>query len=96
MKKINELFGMIDSDNSSTLEMEETVAFWASNFPKLNTYDLFQQVDKNNDGKIQKEEWIEFWEFVLTSGYTEEEISNQLDSMMKGGAWHKYKIKKNK
>ena len=96
MKKINELFGMIDSDNSSTLEMEETVAFWSSNFPKLNTYDLFQQVDKNNDGKIQKEEWIEFWEFVLSSGYTEEEISNQLDSMMKGGAWHKYKIKKNK
>ena len=96
MKKINELFGMIDSDNSSTLEMEETVAFWASNFPKLNTYDLFQQVDKNNDGKIQKEEWIEFSVFVLSSGYTEEEISNQLHSMTKGGARHASIIQTNK
>lgn len=95
MLKIKELFSMIDSDNSSTLEMEETVSFWASNFPKLNTYDLFQQVDKNNDGKIQYEEWVEFWEYVLSSGYTEEEVTNQLESMMKGGAWKKYKVKKN-
>ena len=70
------------------------MSFWCKNFPKLNTYDLFQQVDKNGDGLIQIEEWMEFWEYVFENGYTEVEIEKQIDNMMDGGSWEKFKKKR--
>ena len=93
-KKIIELFQVIDRDNSLTLDKDETLSFWCRNFPKLNTYDLFQQVDKNGDGLIQIEEWMEFWEYVFENGYTEVEIEKQIDNMMDGGSWEKFKKKR--
>ena len=92
-RKIIELFQAIDLDNSLSLDKDETLAFWCRNFPKLNTYDLFQQVDKNGDGLIQIDEWMEFWEFVFENGYTEVEIEKQIDSLMRGGSWEKFKKK---
>ena len=92
-RKIIELFQAIDLDNSLSLDKDETLAFWCRNFPKLNTYELFQQVDKNGDGLIQIDEWMEFWEFVFENGYTEVEIEKQIDSLMRGGSWEKFKKK---
>ena len=93
-KKIIELFQVIDRDNSLTLDKDETLSFWCRNFPKLNTYDLFQQVDKNGDGLIQIEEWMEFGEYGVEDGYTEVEIEKQIDNMMDGGSWEKFKKKR--
>lgn len=72
------LFNLIDTDGSKTIDREETLKFWAKNFPKLNSNELFDQVDKNNDGAIQLEEWIEFWSIVLNSGYSEEEVASEV------------------
>ena len=71
-------FNMIDTNNYKTIDREETIKFWGSNFPKLNTNELFSQVDKNNDGTIQLEEWIEFWSLVLKSGHSVEEVSAEV------------------
>ena len=84
------LFNLIDEDNSKTIDREETLKFWSKNFPKINSNELFDQVDKNNDGSIQLEEWIEFWTIVFNSGYSENEICNELDNMIEGGSWVKF------
>lgn len=74
-----ELFKLIDTDNSKTIDRDETLKFWAKNFAKLNSNELFDQVDKNNDGSIQLEEWFEFWEIVFNSGYCEEELISEVN-----------------
>ena len=89
-EKVLKLFKLIDLDNSKTIDREETLKFWSTNFPKLNSNELFDQVDKNNDGSIQLEEWVEFWGIVYKSGYSESEICSELDNMINGGSWVKF------
>ena len=76
--KVIHLFKLIDTDNSKTIDREETLRFWSKNYPKINCLELFNQVDKNNDGAIQLDEWVEFWSIVYRSGYTEQEISTEV------------------
>ena len=84
------LFRKIDIDDSKTIDRDETLKFWSSNFAKINSTVLFDQVDTNNDGSIQYEEWIDFWRIVYDSGYSEEEICTELDNMLQGGSWVKF------
>ena len=84
------LFRKIDIDDSKTIDPDETLKFWSSNFTKINSTVLFDQVDTNNDGSIQYEEWIDFWRIVYDSGYSEEEICTELDNMLHGGSWVKF------
>ncbi len=81
---------MIDTDRSNSLEREEAIKFWATNYAKLNTNELFDQVDKNGDNSIQLSEWLEFWLLVLKSGHSAEEISTELDNLLSGSPWVKF------
>ena len=91
---VETLFKLIDVDNSKTIDRDETLKFWSSNFAKINSSVLFDQVDKNNDGSIQYEEWLEFWRVVYESGYSEDEICTELDNMIHGGSWVKFETNK--
>ena len=93
-EKVETLFKLIDVDNSKTIDRDETLKFWSSNFAKINSSVLFDQVDKNNDGSIQYEEWLEFWRVVYESGYSEDEICTELDNMIHGGSWVKFETNK--
>jgi len=86
---------MIDVDGSGTIDTNETLDFWKSNFAKVNTMELFNQVDKNGDGTIQLEEWMDFWTEVYSCGYNEEELCFELDNLINKGAWVKFKTKDN-
>ena len=89
-EKVDQLFKLIDIDDSKTIDREETLKFWSSNFAKINSTVLFDQVDTNGDGEIQYNEWIDFWRIVYDSGYSEEEISNELENIINGGSWVKF------
>ena len=93
-EKVEILFRKIDLDDSKTIDRDETLKFWSSNFAKINSNILFEQVDKNNDGSIQFEEWVEFWRIVYDSGYSEDEICSELDNMIQGGSWVKFETNK--
>jgi Ca2+-binding EF-hand superfamily protein len=73
---------MIDTDDSKTIDKDETLKFWSKNFPKLNSQELFSQVDKNNDGSIQLNEWVEFWTIVLNSGHDVDEIDAEVSYVL--------------
>ena len=49
-----------------------------SNFAKINTEALFDAVDFDKSGGITEDEWLAFWEIVRKSGYTEEEINEEV------------------
>ena len=89
-EKVDQLFKLIDIDDSKTIDREETLKFWSSNFAKINSTVLFDQVDTNGDGEIQYNEWIDFWRIEYDSGYSEEEISNELENIINGGSWVKF------
>ena len=89
-EKVDQLFKLIDIDDSKTIDREETLKFWSSNFAKINSTVLFDQVDTNGDGEIQYNEWIDFWRIVYDSGYSEEEISDELENIINGGSWVKF------
>ena len=42
-EKVLKLFSLIDTDGSKTIDREETLKFWSSNFAKLNTKELYQK-----------------------------------------------------
>jgi hypothetical protein len=69
---------MVDTNDSKTIDKEETIKFWGKNFPKVNTQELFSQVDYNGDGTIQEDEWLEFWLEVFKAGHSVEEVSNEV------------------
>ena len=89
-EKVDQLFKLIDIDDSKTIDRDETLKFWSSNFAKINSTVLFDQVDTNGDGEIQYNEWIDFWRIVYDSGYSEEEISDELENIINGGSWVKF------
>ena len=89
-EKVDKLFKLIDIDDSKTIDRDETLKFWSSNFAKINSAVLFDQVDTNNDGSIQYEEWLDFWRIVYDSGYSEDEICSELDNIIHGGSWVKF------
>ncbi|CAD8109346.1 unnamed protein product [Paramecium primaurelia] len=81
------IFQKIDIYNKGSIDKERTLQFWKSNFAKINTDALFQQVDYNKSGNITIQEWLAFWDIVKQQGYSEQEISDELDELQQGKAW---------
>lgn len=97
------VFRKIDVDDSKTIDKEETLKYWydfassrKSNFAKINTDELFKEVDADNSGTIEVGEWLAFWESVKGSGYSEEEIVEEIESLEEGCSWVKFDVKAKK
>ena len=89
-KRVIGIFAKIDIDNSKTIDKEETLAYWKGSFAKLNTAELFNAVDKDGNNSIDVSEWLGFWKNVKKAGYSENEISEELDELESGKAWCKF------
>jgi Ca2+-binding EF-hand superfamily protein len=72
---------MFDEDGSKSIEKEEAIKFWGTNFAKINTEEFFKTVDVNNDGHVEEGEWVEFWEMVKGAGHDEEEILDEVSEI---------------
>ena len=78
--KVLQLFKLIDTDGSKTIDKKEVLKFWGNNFAFLNAQELFQSVDKDDNGEIALDEWIEFWYNVYKSGHKKEDIISEVSS----------------
>ncbi|EGR33024.1 hypothetical protein IMG5_063650 [Ichthyophthirius multifiliis] len=89
--KVLRIFRKIDVDGSKSIDKEETAKYWKSNFAKLNTNALFKTVDFDGSGSITEDEWLAFWQIVKRSGHSEKEINDELDNLLEGKAWVKFR-----
>lgn len=67
------------------LTQEVAAAFFKGSFGKLSVEAMFNEVDVDNNGNITKEEFVQFWGQVKQSGYSEEEIIEEIQSMTGSG-----------
>ena len=54
---------------------------------KISSCAMFSEGDENGDGEILPSEWRNFWEQVRGNGYSEEDIAEELQQLMRGGVW---------
>ena len=54
---------------------------------KLNADAMFNEVDVDSDGGVTIKEWDGFWRNVKASGYSEEDMLEELDNMASGQSW---------
>lgn len=88
--RVREIFAKIDIDGSMSIDKEETLKYWKSNFAKLNTEALFNAVDKDGNGSIDLDEWLDFWKAVKNAGHSEQDIFEELGELDSGKAWCKF------
>jgi len=85
--KVKALFDKIDDDGNGEITKDEANKFWKKNFAKVNAQAMFNEVDDEGDGAVTFAKWIAFWENVVNSGYNEEDLLEELDSIIEGGSW---------
>jgi len=93
-KPVKELFDLMDADKDGMVVLPEAERFWASGklgkFGKMSARAMFNEVDDDANKSISYTEWVNFWANVRESKehqYTDEEIIEELNAMIKGEAW---------
>lgn len=84
--QVDELYVKMDENHDGRLTKLEAQSFFQK-FGKISSSAMFSEVDENGDGEILPSEWRNFWEQVRGNGYSEEDISEELQQLMCGGVW---------
>ena len=85
--KLKAFFDKMDDDKNGEVSKEEAIAFWGSNFAKVNANSMFNEVDADGNASISWDEFLKFWQNVVASGYAEEDVVEEVDMMLEGGSW---------
>jgi Ca2+-binding EF-hand superfamily protein len=89
--KLEELFRKMDPDGSNAVSKEEARLFFKGAFGKVSADAMFNEVDVDGSGAIDADEFVSFWIHVRKSGYKEQDILDELDELLEGGAWVDWK-----
>jgi len=85
---VEKLFDAMDANKDGKLVKEEAIKFWDKNFAKINAGAMFNEVDVDKNGEVSKAEWVTFWQNVVHHGYKEEEVMEEVTSMLESkGSW---------
>lgn len=84
--QVDELYEKMDENADGRLTKFEAQKFFHQ-FGKISSCAMFSEVDENGDGEILPSEWRNFWEQVRGNGYSEEDIAEELQQLMRGGVW---------
>jgi len=87
LTKLRVFFDKMDGDNNGEVSKEEAVAFWGTNFAKVNAKSMFNEVDEDGSNTITWDEFLKFWQNVVGSGYPQEDVEEEVDMMLEGGSW---------
>jgi len=85
--KLERLFRMMDVDNSNAVTKAEAQAFFTGAFARLSADAMFNELDEDGSGAVTADEFVAFWLQVRRSGYKEDDIQDELDELLSGGAW---------
>jgi len=84
---IDALFEQLDSDGSAEITQEEAQKFFGDGFGKMSVKAMFSEVDVDADDAISVDEFRSFWERVRASGYSDQDIIEELHSLLAGHHW---------
>jgi len=87
LNKVKELFDSMDKDGNGELERTEALQFFKGKFGALSVEAMFNEVDADGNQCISKNEFVEFWIQVVQNGYREEDVIEEMNSMLEGGGW---------
>eukprot|EP00929_Paragymnodinium_shiwhaense_P041908 TRINITY_DN21764_c0_g1_i1.p1 TRINITY_DN21764_c0_g1~~TRINITY_DN21764_c0_g1_i1.p1 ORF type:complete len:295 (-),score=79.63 TRINITY_DN21764_c0_g1_i1:474-1358(-) len=85
--KCRELFEKMDTDGQMLLTREKLEKFWTGSFSAMSVSAMFHNIDLQNHGNITPEAFMDFWKNVRYSGYSSQDIIDEIDGMLAGGAW---------
>ena len=80
-------FDKMDANQEGSVTKEKAIAFWGKNFAKVNATSMFNEVDENGDEAISWDEFLAFWKNVVGSGYSQDDILEEVQMMLEGGSW---------
>lgn len=89
--KCEELFKKMDTDGALMINHEKAAKHFTGSFTKMSIDAMFNEIDPQHHGQIPAREWMRFWVQVKTSGYKEQDIIDELDNLLEGGAWVDWK-----
>lgn len=89
--KLEELFRKMDPDGSNAVSKDEACLFFKGTFGKISADAMFNEVDVDGSGAIDADEFVNFWVHVRKNGYKEQDILDELDELLDGGAWVDWK-----
>jgi Ca2+-binding EF-hand superfamily protein len=89
--KLEELFHKMDPDGSNAVTRAEAREFFKGTFGKMSADAMFNEVDVDGSGAITAEEFMTFWTHIRKHGYKEQEILDEIDELIEGGAWVDWK-----
>eukprot|EP00929_Paragymnodinium_shiwhaense_P041268 TRINITY_DN21452_c0_g1_i1.p1 TRINITY_DN21452_c0_g1~~TRINITY_DN21452_c0_g1_i1.p1 ORF type:complete len:264 (+),score=68.50 TRINITY_DN21452_c0_g1_i1:110-901(+) len=89
--KLEELFTKMDPDGSNAVSREEAREFFKGTFGKMSADAMFNEVDVDGSGAITAEEFMQFWIHVRRNGYKEQDVLDEVDQLLEGGAWVDWK-----
>merc|ERR1712032_452419 len=80
----------IDEDSNGSLSKKEVESWFKKkyeNWAVTNASAMLSEIDRNEDENITQAEWLVFWEHVKASGYTEENILEEVGKIRAGQGW---------
>lgn len=86
-KELKSFFDAMDGDKNGEVTMEEATKFWGKNFAKVNAKAMFNEVDEDGNATISWDEFLAFWRNVVASGYSEDDLVEEVEMMKEGGSW---------
>jgi len=86
-QKVAAFFKKLDKDGDGEVTEAEAEVHWSGNFSKINKSAMFNEVDTDKDGKITLTELEGFFANVIASGYSVENLEEELDDMMNAESW---------
>lgn len=81
----------MDPDGSNAVSKDEARLFFKGAFGKMSADAMFNEVDADGSGAIDSDEFVTFWIHVRKNGYKEQDILDELDELLEGGAWVDWK-----
>jgi len=89
--KLEELFRKMDPDGSNAVSKDEARVFFKGAFGKMSADAMFNEVDVDGSGAIDADEFVTFWIHVRKNGYKEQDMIDEIDELLEGGAWVDWK-----
>jgi len=84
---LKKFFDKMDIDGDGSVTKEEAVKHWGKNFAKVNANSMFNEVDEDGNGSVTWDEFTDFWKNVVGSGYSTDDLLEEVEMMLEGGSW---------